>query len=218
VHDESSSSASAKSEFSIGKTEWASPGILKVSPEDGPSFFVRDVYLSFPPERLFESGTILSETESERLLHSARIWLAEKKAMAYLSRAEHCRRQLEIKLLKKSFTETEISPALDFLERKKYLDDYRFCEAWLRNRLIHKAEGAIKLLAALQHRGIMHETARAAVQATLSAEREEFLCRKAAERFMRKGKTGLKLTAALYRAGFPIKVVAKCTKNGENDK
>jgi regulatory protein len=217
VHDESSSSASAKQEFSFGKTEWASPGILKVSPEDGPSFFVRDVYLPFPPERLFLPEVVLSSDEFEDLLHSARIWLAEKAAMAYLSRAEQCRRQLEIKLARKGFSDAETAVALDYLEDKKYLDDKRFCEAWIRNRLIHKAESAVKLQAGLQQRGIASDVARQAVLSAISADTEEELCKKAAERLNRRGKTGIKLVSALYRVGFSLKVIAKCTKSGEND-
>lgn len=217
MHEESSSSASAKTGFSPQKTEWASPGVLKVFPEDGPSFFVREVYLPFPAGRLFESDTVLDEDEFDQLFLAARTYLAEKAAMSYLGRAEHCRRQLEIKLVKKDFTEREISGALDYLEQKKYLDDHRYCEAWLRTRLIHKAEGRVKLLAALQGRGIRFETAQKAVTTVLSDEDEEELCKKAAEKLQERGKMDLKLVTALYRAGFSLKIVAKCVKNGEND-
>ena len=217
MHDESSSSANAKTEFLLHKTEWASPGLLKVFPEDGPSFFVRDIYLPFPAARLLEPCASFNGEAFDQLLAGARIWLAEKTAMAYLARAEHCRRQLEIKLLKKGYVEQEIVPALDYLEEKNYLDDSRFCEAWLRNRLLHKAEGSIKLLAGLQNRGIDHETAKKAVLAALDGSEEERLCKKVVERFEKKGKTGAKLVSALNRAGFSFKIVAKCIKYGENN-
>ncbi len=217
MHEESSSSASAKHEFSPHKTEWASPGVLKVFPEDGPSFFVRDTYIPFPAGRLFDTGAVLDEEEFEQLFLAARTYLAEKAAMAYLGRAEHCRRQLEIKLIKKGFTDREISAALDYLEHKKYLDDYRFCEAWIRTRLIHKQEGRIKLQAALQGKGIRSDTVRNAVHAVIGVETEEELCKKAAEKLRKRGKTGIALKSALNRAGFSLKTVAKCVKNGEND-
>lgn len=217
MHEESSSSASAKPGFTPQKTEWASPGVLKVFPEDGPSFFVREEYLSFPATVLFDSNNVLDAEEFEHLFIAARMYLAEKAAMAYLGRAEHCRRQLEIKLTKKDFTEKEISGALDYLEQKKYLDDYRYCEAWLRSRLVHKAEGRVKLLASLQSRGIRFDTAKRAVAAVLDDEDEERLCKKAADKLQKRGKMGIKLVSALHRAGFSIKTVAKCLKNGEND-
>ena len=86
-----------------------------------------------------------------------------------------------------------------------------------RNRLIHKAESAVKLQAGLQHRGIASDVARQAVLSAISADTEEELCKKAAERLNRRGKTGIKLVSALYRVGFSLKVIAKCTKSGEND-
>lgn len=217
MHEESSSSANAKTGFSPQRTERASPDVLKVFPEDGPSFFVRDTYLPFPAGRLFDSETVLDDDEFGQLFLAARTYLAEKAAMAYLGRAEHCRRQLEIKLKKKNFDEKEISGALDYLEQKKYLDDYRYCEAWLRTRLIHKAEGRVKLLAALQSRGIRFETAKKAVTAVLSYEKEEALCKKAADKLKNRGKMGTRLVSALHRAGFSLKIVTKCLKNGEND-
>jgi len=149
-------------------------------------------------------------------MSAARSWLAEKAAMAYLARAEHCRRQLEIKLLKKGFSREEITPSLDYLEGKGYLNDERFCEAWLRNRLLHTAEGAVKLLAGLQNRGIYGRTAEEAVKKALAETDEETLCARAAEKLQRRGKTGKKLEISLYRLGFSRKVIEKYLKSGEN--
>ena len=61
------------------------------------------------------------------------------------------------------------------------------------------------------------DVARQAVLSAISADTEEELCKKAAERLNRRGKTGIKLVSALYRVGFSLKVIAKCTKSGESD-
>ena len=212
MQDENSSSASANNAFFCAKIDWTSPGILKIYPEEGPSFFVRDEYVPTLLERLVFPNISLTSEDFDTLFLGARAWLAEKSAMTYLARAEHCRKQLELKLRKKDFLPSETSYALDYLESKGYLDDARFCEAWLRSRLLHKAEGPSKLLAALQNRGIAYETAKKAVNEFFLVNDEEALCQKAIEKLKRRGKSGIKLAVSLNRAGFSTKLISKYIK------
>ncbi len=200
-----SSSASANT-LTIQKTEWASVGILKVCPAEGPSFFVREEYLPFAIQSL-EPGRVLSPEDAESLLASGRVFLAEREAMAYLARSEHSRFMLVAKLSKKGFTAVDYEPALDFLEAKGYLDDSRFAEAWLRSRSIHAHEGRIKLLAGLQARGVSPEIARTVVGEYYLDHDESDSCRKMAEKLLNQGKTTEKAMASLVRRGFPIKLI-----------
>ncbi len=214
AHAEDSSSANADFSVRIDKIEGTSAGVLKVYLADGPSFFVRDAYLSSFPDGLFESGSVLNEEASAALLHAARVYLAERAAMEYLSRAEHTRFALSVKLrsAKKGFTESEVTPALAYLEERGLLDDGRFASAWLRNRSIHQSEGRQKLLSGLVSRGVDMSVARKVLQDFFGTADERELCMKAAEKLKRTGKPPEKMQAALIRKGFPSKFIAECLK------
>jgi regulatory protein len=212
-----SSSASADSRISIRKTEWASAGILKVYPEEGPSFFVRPRYFNLNcPVDLETTPIVLDVGASAALYHAARSFLAERAALSFLARSEHCRFQLSLKLRKKGYSDSEIFLALEYLEADGSLDDNRFAEAWLRNRLISHREGKKKLLAALRERGVKWDIAESAVSAFFETVDERDSCLKAAQKLLRLGKTGEKLGVALMRKGFSSSLVKECLKTVES--
>lgn len=217
AHAADSSSASADSRITIRKTEWASAGILKVYQEEGPSFFVRPEYLSSPEALTAPDGSgELDEERSSALYQAARSFLAERSALDSLARAEQCRVQLALKLRKKGFSDAEIGPALDFLESTRSLDDSRFAEAWLRNHAIHQFDGRKKLLAALLERGVKFGIADTALDAFFDTVGERELCLKAAQKFVRLGKSGEKLVVALMRKGFSPALIKDCLKSIDN--
>lgn len=216
AHAADSSSASADSRISIRKTEWASAGILKVYPEEGPSFFVRPCYVRSDSPVDFEAAPIVLDVESSAsLYHAARSFLAERAALSFLARSEHCRFQLSLKLRKKGYADSEISSALEYLEADGSLNDSRFAEAWLRNRLISQREGKKKLVAALRERGVKCDIAERAVNAFFETVDERDSCQKAAQKLLRLGKTGEKLGVALMRKGFSASLIKECLKTVE---
>jgi regulatory protein len=227
VRAEDSSSASANLQVSIRKTEWASAGILKVLPEEGPSFLVRMAYLEGASSSLIEALEFssralslsvdrpviaLSEDDSETLVSAAQTFLAERAALAYLARAEQCRFQLSLKLRSKGHEIGCVAKALDYLESAGSLDDGRFAEAWLRSHSIHQSEGRRKLQAALMAKGIDSKTAVAALDGYFSSVSEVELCKKALEKLARMGKNDDKLLKALARKGFSRKTIEECVK------
>jgi regulatory protein len=212
AHAEDSSSVNVNITISIQEIERASAGILKIYLAEGPSFFVRDAYLSSFPADLLRVGAILPEYEAGLLLHAARVYLAERAAMEYLSRAEHSRQSLYAKLVKKEYTREEIAPALEYLEERGFLDDRRFASAWLRNRSIRQSEGRQKLLAGLLSRGISSADARLALDGYFEFADEKALCVKAAEKMVRIGKDREKMLPALIRKGFSSRLAAECLK------
>jgi len=212
-----SSSASAKSRLTVLSIEWASPDALTLRPAEGPSFLTRPAYLAavgVPVDSLVAAagpgGAGLDEEKTEAVLRSGAAYIAEKAAMGYLSRAEQSRFGLSRKLGQKKHSAEAIRLALDYLESKSYLDDSRYAEAWLRERLIHHAEGREALLAGLLSRGIGRDVAREAVSACFAEVDEADLCRRAIDRLARQGKTGVKLQVALARKGFPRGIIAAC--------
>lgn len=213
---EDSSSANADILATLLDLEWASAGILKVSVAEGPSFFLRDEYAEASLLSALEPGLRLSPEQTEALLFASHCYLAERDAVAYLARAEHCRFQLSVKLARKGHLQHAIARALDYLEQKNWLSDRRFAEAWLRSRSIHRAEGRSRLVAELRSRGVSAEIAEESVSASLSPEDEESRCMKAAERFIARGREGNKLVTSLSRAGFSHQTIKTCLKKAGN--
>lgn len=211
---EDSSSASANTVLTILHTEWASPGILKVSPEEGPSFFLRPSVLKDLRVPLPESGLCYTADDACALITASRAFLAEQQALRYLASREHTRSQLTMKLHRKGYREVEIDAALGYLESLRLLDDRRFAEVWLRTRLSRRGEGPAVLLAGLMSRGVSRDVALETIRLQLEdTSEEELLCR-AIEKLQRRGKTGMSLIQALLRRGFSSDSIRKKLKSG----
>ncbi len=211
VHGADSSSASVNFRFVIRKTEWASTGILSVYPEEGPSFLVRAAYLSPECAYALEGVPVaLTDSLAESLLSSARVFLAERAALAYLARAEHCRSLLSVKLSKKGYTRDESEPALAYLASCGYLDDARYAEAWLRSRVNRVGEGRRKLLAGLLTRGVSRDVAEQALRSLFAEADERDLCHKALNKLERLGKSDEQIRVSLIRKGFAMKTIEEC--------
>ncbi len=78
---------------------------------------------------------------------------ARNTAMDLLARRDHSRRQLFEKLRMRSFRNEEIEDALDQLEAERLLDDARFCESYVHQR-IQRGFGPLKIRRELVERGV----------------------------------------------------------------
>ncbi len=213
---EDSSSASANPAFVVEKTEWASAGILRIRTAEGPSFLVREEALGRRALPVPEPGQRFDTEAAEAVYAAARAFLAERAGLAYLSRAEYSRYQLSLKLAKKGFSRAEIGEALDVLVAEGSLDDARFASAWIRNRLIGRAEGRARLQAGLSARGVDRAVADRALSGYFEDTDERDLCLKAMAKLARMGRTGEKMRISLQRKGFSKNLISECAKNGEN--
>lgn len=190
--------------------ECSNPGMIKVSAEEGAAFFVRKEYLySIDFNSLYVDVVFDSEEQVNELLDAGLASAVEIKAISYLARCEQNRMNLTRKLCEKGFEKKYIEMALDFLESKNYLSDYRFSVAWLNSRRINHYEGRNKLLSELLSRGIVRETANKALDEFFKENDEDEICKKAFEKFKRKGKSDEKLIAAMMQSGFSYKQVTK---------
>lgn len=181
----------------------------KIIISTGSAFFIRAVYLQYVKEEDLVINTTFFESDALDLIRAGLCFSAEKKAMEYLARGEQSRYLLSLKLAKKGFSRESVSFALDYLESIKYLDDGRFAEAWLRNRMISKYEGPAKLFIGLQSKGISRDVASLAIQSFLIEYPEEYLLVKAREKFLRLGKKEEKLISALQNSGFSWQMIKK---------
>ena len=184
-------------------------GMYKLTPEQGVVFYARQDYLSGIGIVLddVQPGAEFIDDDEEALLDAGLICAVELKAVSYLARSEQCRFGLKRKLLAKQYKSEYIDKALSFLESKNYLSDERYAAAWLNDRRINHYEGQTKLLLELQSRGIDKAVAADAVKEFFTDNDEEEICRKAYERFVKKGKSEDKLIEALLKAGFAYKLI-----------
>ncbi len=195
---------------SIAETSYS--GMFKVAPEEGSAFFVRADYL---PDGLFDridTGADFNEAETESLLDAGLTCAVELKAVGYLARAEQSRFGLTRKLIEKKYDKKYVEAALSYLEGRGYLSDLRFATAWLNTRKINHYEGRSRLAAELAARGIARDVATSALDEFFSENDEDEICRKAYEK-LSKSKSGEKLTAALMRSGFSLKMIKHISEN-----
>lgn len=190
--------------------ECSNPGMIKVSAEEGAAFFVRKEYLyTIDFDSIYADAVFDSEEQVNELLDAGFASAVEIKAISYLARCEQNRMNLSKKLGEKGFEKKYVEMALDYLEEKKYLSDYRFSTAWLNSRKINHYEGRTKLLSELLSRGISRETANSALDEFFEENDEDEICKKAYEKLKRKGKSDEKLISAMMQSGFSYKQVTK---------
>lgn len=181
--------------------------MYKVSPAEGPAFFVRPEYLPSINFDEIESGSEYNETQTDIFLDAGLACVVELKAVEYLARCEQSRFGLNRKLTEKGYEKKYINMALDLLELKNYLSDYRFSTAWLHSRSLNHYEGRIKLKLELQKRGIDKTVSSKAVEEFFEENNEEEICLKAYKKFIKQGKSDEKLVAAMNNAGFSFKMI-----------
>ena len=178
-----------------------------MEPTEGPAFFIRKEYLPSLDFDLIVPGAEFNEQQTDEILDAGLICVVELKAVGYLARAEQSRFGLTQKLIAKKYDKKYIDAALTYLEGRGYLSDERYARAWLHDRRINHFEGRTKLVAELGARGIGREVAAAALDEFFEENDEAEICAKAYERFMKQGKEGDKLIAAMLKAGFPYKMI-----------
>ncbi|UTC68438.1 regulatory protein RecX [Treponema sp. OMZ 789] len=217
MQDEDSSSASVNP-FSIADICSTSSDLVKVINSEGVSFVTRRVYFDDDDfdSLVSECGCPISEISLGALLNAVKIYAAECAAMGYLHRAEHSRFQLSLKLRKKGFSASEIDPALDYLEEKRYLDDGRFARAWLNTRTVSKKEGRNRLASELALRGVGFKVIENALDDFFSEHSEEDICRSALKKQLVNGLDKPKLMQRMHRLGFSTGIVNICLEGIEN--
>lgn len=196
----------------VASVERTSQDCVRLTLSSGSCFFIRLSYLRSLPADSVVCGRELSDSDLEDVAAAGFAYSAERTALAYLDRSEHCRLMLSAKLRRKGFSPDASAAALDFLEARGLLSDIRYAEAWLRNRSIHHAEGRQKLLCELVSRGVGRKTAEEAVRAYFSTVDEASVLARALEKCRRLGKTGAAAEAYLLRQGFALAGIREMTR------
>lgn len=202
----------------IVSAAWLHDDRCKLQLSTGAVFFIRTAYLAQLKPEDIAADQPYTEDGTQDLIQAGFAYAAEQAAHAYLERSEHSRHMLERKLAaKKQFDGASIQKALDYLETRDILSDSRFARAWLHARTAHKAESRRRLAAELAARGVSTRDAEAALDELFSDISEEELCRRAAARRRRSGKSDDAIRRALCLQGFPARLAARCLSEDSSD-
>lgn len=140
----------------------------------------------------------------DRLSSAHRRTAASEKAVDLIARREHSVAGLRSKLIKRRFDADTVAAVCDELVACGYLDDRRFAERWLEDRIRRRHEGRARLLAGLSKAGVSRKTAAAAVEETLPEGYEERAFADAVSDLERRGVSeSPRVARRLNALGFP---------------
>lgn len=74
----------------------------------------------------------------------------QSKAEAYCAAAEHCLFDIQNKLLQWGATPQQTSHILQHLQERQFIDEQRYCHAFVHDKLLYQGWGRIKMRAQLQ--------------------------------------------------------------------
>lgn len=180
---------------------------VEITSLDGSAFFVRLSYLRVVSPAAVCDGASFADEQADDIIAAGQAFVVEKKCESLLARCEQCRAGLERKMRQKGFGKEPVAAALDYLERRNFLDDARFAAAWLRSHAVSKCQGRARLAGELASRGIGRDVAAAALDAFFAEYDEAALCRKAVAKATRAGRRGDKLLKYLLDSGFPYRLI-----------
>jgi regulatory protein len=124
----------------------------------------------------------------EQLSAADELLSAKHKVAELLARREHSRFELSNKLQKRQFSNDAITKALDTFQNSNLLNDRRFAEIWIRNRIRRKSEGPIKLKAALTQKGVAEELIEDMLLREYGAEARQQALEQATEKSIKKSR------------------------------
>ncbi|HOE08408.1 MAG TPA: regulatory protein RecX [Treponemataceae bacterium] len=193
--------------FEITHIRQVAEDCYNIVSSEGPSFFIRSVYLEHAEADALHDGQILSIEEASDLISAGFCCEAERYASYLLNRCEQSRFGLTHKLQKKGFSSEICAKSLDYLEDKNMLSDSRYAVSWARSRIKSKGESKSRIRLELLSRGINKDVAEEALEEVYSAVDENMLLKKAAEKYRSRGYSEEKLIKRLVAMGFPFKSV-----------
>ena len=79
---------------------------------------------------------------------------AREQALKFINVRMRCEREIREQLRRKGHSSADITDAVDYLYRFGYLDDFKYCEAFIHDRLKFNPCGRLKLLYDLQQKGV----------------------------------------------------------------
>lgn len=158
-------------------------------------------------------NTAVDEKLWEDVINDSDTMLAKQTAYNYASYAPRTEFQIIKKLKDKGFNEDKVLGAIEFLKQFNLVDDYIYCQKYIKDYLRRKKSGADRITIELLKKGIPKHIAKAAVEDFFPKDDEFEIVLAAANKKMRSltnkppQKRKNSLIAYLQRQGFQWQII-----------
>ena len=126
-------------------------GSLILNLDDGVSITISDdIFYSY---KLF-AGKKISKVDLANILNEEEVHKIKQKALYLISYRKRSKKELEDRLKLQKFNIANIAIVIKELEEKRYLDDKKFAESFILNRIKNKKLGPLALINDLKTHGI----------------------------------------------------------------
>ncbi len=160
-------------------------------------------------------GRTLEDSEYDEIIREQRKIDLRQSAYKYASYKPRTEKEVRDKLMQKGFSHEEIKEALQFLEKFEFLDDAKYAENFIKEKLKLKNFGEFRMKMELIKRGIHRDLAEKSVSKYYPQDDEYEIAKAAAEKkitqILRKPeeKRWNSLSGYLQRQGFGWDVIKK---------
>ncbi len=124
-------------------------------------FFENSDKLEIAYEVYLNSGLIkgdsINKKKIEELKYQNELFQTKSSAYRYLGNRNHSSYELRTKLIKKGYQKSIIENVIEDLREKGYIDDHKFAEYFVKNRIEKKKEGIVKINSELRKKGISND-------------------------------------------------------------
>lgn len=169
---------------SIVEIKWGADGRVRIELSNGSSFFVSS---SSPICDGLSRGLEIDSSLVAELEREANLCAAMTKAIDLLARREHSSGEIRMKLTKRGYEREAVDTVIEGLESDGYVDDSRYAELWVANRLRKHPEGRSLLSAGLRRKGINREVIGLVLDELITDDIVETSLHNAAEKFRKRG-------------------------------
>ena len=170
---------------------------------------------------LYEQQEI-SKPELDKLIYEAEKQKAKDYAFRLLSFRMRARKEMENRLQRKEFTESVISDVIKELESLGLINDNKFAQAFVSDRLNLGLKGKRLIFAELIKKGVINQNIKSALN-EISESQEQEVCKRLIQKFENRYKSlpeyekKQKLYALLTRRGFSYPIIKKALKIEEQE-
>ncbi|NOX64285.1 MAG: regulatory protein RecX [Chlorobi bacterium] len=102
-------------------------------------------------------GDEVDKKKLEKLKYENEFFQTKSSAYRYLGNRNHSSFELRVKLTKKGYQKLIIEKVIKDLRAKGYIDDQKFTESFVKNRIEKRKEGIVKINSELKKKGISNE-------------------------------------------------------------
>ena len=134
-------------------------------------------------------------------------WL--DKAEAYCARSEHCAADVRRKLFEWSTPSDLFDEIERILYERGFLNDVRFCQAYVHDKVAYQSWGRVKIQAGLRALALPEKEIREAIE---NIDQEQYVKNLKGLLLQRKSDSEEKRLRFLLQRGFSYEEIKKCTK------